>query len=216
MKGDSLLFSSQEGWLTWVKALRSIAQAGLTYAEGPFDLERYKQIQEIAAEMAAAQTGTDLPMIHELFAGAVGYETPKVDVRGVVFREERILLVRELMDGGRWTLPGGWADVNDRPSEAVEREVWEESGFRVRASKLLSVYDRRLHGHTPPSLYGIYKLIFRCDLIGGHAATSIETGGADFFAEDEIPELSLGRVTPSIIERLFDHARHPEWPTDFD
>ena len=216
MKSDPSQPASWEGWLTWVKSLRSIAQSGLTYAESPFDLERYKQIQEIAAEIAAAQTGTEFEMIRELFAGALGYETPKVDVRGVVFQEERILLVRELMDGGRWTLPGGWADVNDRPSEAVEREVWEESGFQVRASKLLAVYDRRLHGHTPPTPYGIYKLFFLCDLIGGRPATSIETGGAEFFAEDEIPELSLGRVTPPIIARLFEHARHPEWATDFD
>ena len=216
MKSNPSQSASGEGWLTWVKALRSIAQSGLTYAESPFDLERYKQIEEIAAEIAAAQTGTDYEMIRELFAGAVGYETPKVDVRGVVFWEDRILLVRELMDGGRWTLPGGWADVNDLPSEAVEREVLEESGFRVKASKLLAVYDRRLHGHTPPMPYGIYKLFFRCDLVGGRPATSIETGGAEFFAEDEIPELSLGRVTPPVIARLFEHARHPEWSTDFD
>lgn len=216
MKSNLSEAASSEGWLTWVKALRSIAQSGLTYAESPFDLERYKQIQEIAAEIAAAQTGTDFHMIRELFEGALGYETPKVDVRGVVFQENRILLVRELMDGGRWTLPGGWADVNDLPSEAVEREVWEESGFRVKASKLLAVYDRRLHGHSPPMPYGIYKLFFLCDLVGGRPATSIETGGAEFFAKDAIPELSLGRVTLPIIVRLFEHARHPEWATDFD
>jgi ADP-ribose pyrophosphatase YjhB (NUDIX family) len=203
-------------WLTWVKRLRSIAQAGLTYAESPFDRERYEQILAVASEIAAAETGGDAGTIHALFADARGYETPKVDVRGVVFRENRLLLVRELLDGGRWTLPGGWADVNDRPSEAVEREVWEESGYQVRACKLLAVYDRRLHGHLPPMGYGIYKLFFLCDLVGGEASGSIETTGASFFAEDEIPELSLGRVTPSEIARFFEHLRHPEWPTEFD
>lgn len=205
-----------EPWLTWVKQLRSIAQSGLSYAEGPFDRERYKQLLALAAEIAAYQTDGEFDKILALFAGAQGYETPKIDVRGVVFRDGRILLVRELLDGGRWTLPGGWADVNDRPSEAVEREVWEESGYRVRATKLLAVYDRRSHGHTPPLGYGAYKLFFLCEITGGAAAASIETAGAAFFGSDEIPELSMGRVTPAQITRLFEHYWHPEWPTDFD
>jgi ADP-ribose pyrophosphatase YjhB (NUDIX family) len=203
-------------WLHWVKALRSIAQSGLTYAEGPFDQERYAELQTIAAEIAAKYACTDVATVKTLFAGAKGYETPKVDVRGVVFRDGNILLVRERLDGGRWTLPGGWADVNDRPAEAVEREVWEESGYRVCASKLLAVYDRRLHGHSPPTAWGIYKLFFLCDLIGGAPATSIETSGAAFFAEDAIPELSVGRTTTEEIARFFDHYQHPDWPTDFD
>jgi ADP-ribose pyrophosphatase YjhB (NUDIX family) len=203
-------------WLRWIKALRSLAQAGLTYSEGPFDLERYAEIQAIAAEMAATLSGTEVAPLQALFARAEGYETPKVDVRGVVFRGDELLLVRELLDGGRWTLPGGWADVNDRPSEAVEREVYEESGYRVRATKLLALHDRRLHGPRPPILWGVYKLFFHCELLGGAPTTSIETGGAAFFAEDAIPELSLGRVTPEEVARLFAHHRHPEWPTDFD
>ena len=145
-----------------------------------------------------------------------GYATPKVDVRGVTFRDDRILLVRELLDGGRWTLPGGWADVNDRPSEAVEREVWEESGYRVRATKLLAVYDRRFHGHQPPHPHGIYKLFFLCDLLGGEPTASVETADAAFFAEDEIPELSISRTTRPQLQRCFAHHRNPSLPTDFD
>jgi ADP-ribose pyrophosphatase YjhB (NUDIX family) len=203
-------------WLAWIKALRSLAQAGLTYSEGAFDLARYAELQEIASEMAAALSEAEVAPVRGLFAGAEGYETPKVDVRGVVFRGDELLLVRELLDGGRWTLPGGWADVNDRPSEAVEREVYEESGYRVRVTKLLALYDRRLHGHTPPIVWGVYKLFFACELTGGAPTTSIETGGAAFFPEDAIPELSLGRVTPEEIARLFAHHRNPAWPTDFD
>ncbi|MGC9523283.1 MAG: NUDIX hydrolase [Anaerolineae bacterium] len=203
-------------WLTWVKALRSIAQAGLTYAEGPYDLERYEQIQGIAAEIAATYADADLAIVRDLFAGAIHYETPKIDVRGVVFKADAVLLVRELMDGGRWTLPGGWADVNDRPSEAVEREVWEESGYRVRATKLLALYDRRFHGHTPPKPWGVYKLFFECEILGGEPTTSLETSGARFFAEDAIPELSISRTTPQQLARLFELHRHPDWPTDFD
>lgn len=173
-------------------------------------------MRRIAAEMMAVAYGAPLQAIADLFALETGYATPKVDVRGVVFRQHRILLVRELVDDGRWTLPGGWADVNDSPSQAVEREVREESGFETRAVKLLAVYDRSRHPHLPPSPYHIYKLFFRCEIIGGAAAPSPETGGAAFFPEGEIPELSLARVTPQQIARMFKHERHPDWPTDFD
>ena len=202
-------------WLEWARRLQSLAQAGLAYTEGPFDRERYEALRDLAAEIVAAGSETELPVVRNLFKAEQGYLTPKVDVRGVVFQEDRLLLVRELLDGGRWTLPGGWADVTDPPREAVEREVWEESGYQVRAVKLLAVYDRRRHGH-PPHLFTIYKFFFLCEITGGAPASSLETAGATFFAEDALPELSLGRVTPSELVRLFEHHRHPEWPTDFD
>ena len=203
-------------WLRWARALRALAQAGLSYCENPFDLERYEAIRDIAAEMMVAGTDDiELAPVQTLFAEQVGYETPKVDVRGVVFQDDKLLLVQELSDGGRWTLPGGWADVNEPPSLAVEREVWEESGYRTRAVKLLMLYDRSLHGH-PPHEFSIYKLFFLCELLGGEAADSHETSGAAFFAEDAIPELSTSRLTVEEVVRLFEHHRHPEWSTDFD
>jgi len=149
-----------------------------------------------------------------LFATESGYATPKVDVRGVVFRDDAILLVQERRDG-QWTLPGGWADVNDSPAEATEREIWEESGYRARAVKLLACWDRNKHGH-PPYGYHIYKLFFQCELLGGEPTESTETADVGWFREDEIPPLSLPRVTPAQIARFFEHYRHPEWPTDFD
>lgn len=202
-------------WLEWARRLHSLAQAGLTYTEGPFDRERYEALRDLAAEMVAAGSETELPVVRGLLKAEPGYLTPKVDVRGVVFQDDRVLLVRELLDGGRWTLPGGWADVTDSPREAVEREVWEESGYRARAVKLLAVYDRRRHGH-PPHLFTIYKFFFLCEITGGAPAASLETAGATFFAEEALPELSLGRVTPSELARLFEHHRHPKSPMDFD
>ncbi|MDO9348593.1 MAG: NUDIX domain-containing protein, partial [Anaerolineales bacterium] len=135
--------------------------------------------------------------------------------RGVVFREDAILLVRELFDQ-KWTLPGGWADVNESPSTAVVREIQEEAGFETHAVKLLAVYDRTKQGHLPQHPFSAYKLFFRCEITGGAPSESIETSGAAFFREGEIPELSLARVTPLQITRMFEHYRHPEWPTDFD
>jgi len=201
-------------WLVWAQNLQAIAQSGLAYTQNPFERERYLEVSEIAVEILADQAGLEAPILRELFAAEAGYATPKLDVRGVVFRDGKILLVRELSDGG-WTLPGGWVDVNNTPSGAVEREVWEETGYRVKAKKLLALYDRNQHGHTP-YIFHLFKMYFLCDLIGGEPADSVETSGAAFFDESHIPPLSLARTTPEVLARLFEHHRHPEWQTDFD
>ena len=138
-----------------------------------------------------------------------------MDVRGVVFRDNKILLVREKLDGG-WTLPGGWVEVGETPSEAVEKEVWEESGFRTKAVKMLAFYDRDKQGH-PPHPYHIYKACFLCEIVSGEAQTSMETTEVAFFGRNEIPsDLSFSRVMHKHIDRFFDHKEHPEWQTDFD
>jgi ADP-ribose pyrophosphatase YjhB (NUDIX family) len=162
----------------------------------------------------ATHTEVDLQYVQHLFTREVGHATPKVDVRGAVFRHEAILLVRERYDG-LWTLPGGWADIGESPCEAVVREIFEESGYRTRATKLLALYDKTRHAH-PPSPYYTYKLFFLCELIGGSPAPSIETDGVDFFRVDALPPLSHTRVTPAQIARLFELSRHPDAPTDFD
>ncbi|MBC7256163.1 MAG: NUDIX hydrolase [Chloroflexi bacterium] len=206
-------------WLDWAQRLQAIAQDGLTFCRDPFDIERYHQIQRIAAEMlSSAGQGQpdDAHLQHTLdwITAETGYATPKLDVRGVVFRGEGILLVRERRDG-RWTLPGGWVDVGDSPREAVEREIREESGYEARAVRLLAVYDRNRHPH-PPHPQHIYKLFILCDLVGGAPAVSEETDGVGFFTPDALPELSLGRVTPGQIARMFAFRAHPEWPPDLD
>ena len=203
-------------WLRWAKELQAIAQNGRTYSSGNhFDTERYRRISEIAAEIMASSGEVEKGTLIRLFEREEGYATPKVDVRGVVFRNEQILLVREVADGG-WTLPGGWADVNESPSESVVREVREESGYETQPVKLLAVYDRSKHGHEPAFPFHVYKLFILCDVIGGEAVTSLETSGVGFFDADELPELSHSRVTAEQIRRFFAHQRHPEWPTDFD
>lgn len=207
-------------WLDWSQRLAAQAHNGLTYTQSPFERERYEEIARIAAEMKAAATKptSDIDAIFEFQKNDCGYATPKLDVRGVVFDDKgRLLLVRELRDGG-FTLPGGWVDVGDLPSEAVAREVREESGYLTRPTKILAIWDRRLHGHPPEVRFHIYKLFIRCVLIGGAPQDSIETSDARFFEEREISslKLSLPRTTPSQIERLFEHYRHPELQTDFD
>lgn len=201
-------------WVEWTRRIAAIAQNGLTYTEGPFDRERYTELRRIAAEMMGAYSETDPERVLALFAHQTGYATPKVDVRGVVFRGDAILLVREREDG-LWTLPGGWADAGESPSEAVAKEIREESGYSARPVKLLAVLDRDRHG-APPLPWAVYKLFILCELEGGAPASSVETDGVDFFREDDIPPLSLGRVTAGQIRRMFEHRRNADWPTDFD
>lgn len=212
-------------WLDWAQRLQAIAQTGLSYEPQLFDRERYEKVQAIAAEIMAAHTGTPPAQFSDLFTAQAGHATPKVDVRGVVFRGDAILLVRENLDDGRWTVPGGWADVGDSPSESAVREVYEETGYRTRAVKVLAVYDRNRHNH-PPHVFHIYKIFFLCELInsqpendyaGQTSAAFVETGEVAFFTEDAIPEdLSAGRVTRAQIARFFEHHRNPTLPTDFD
>jgi ADP-ribose pyrophosphatase YjhB (NUDIX family) len=201
-------------WLDWGQKLQALARAGLTYSENKFDLERYQHLSDIAAEIISTYSEVEMPVIKSIFDSQAGYQTPKVDCRGVIFKDGKILLVKELSDGN-WTLPGGWIDVNEPPSAAVEREVHEEAGYEVRARKLLLVYDRRWHGH-PPYMFHAYKLFFLCDLIGGKATTSIETGGAEFYGRTDFPPLSTERTTLEELERCFFHYDHPDLPTDFD
>ncbi len=220
--------------LAWARRLQVIAQNGLTYARGdPYDVERYEAVRAIAAEMMVSNSDADAEGLSALFARETGHATPKVDVRGAVFRDGRVLLVRERQDG-LWTLPGGWADPGETPAVSVVREVYEESGYRTRATRLLAVYDRDAHGH-PPIPYAVYKLFFLCDIVAVEAAeddrddareargqahergTSFaEITDVGFFAEDALPALSLTRVLPAQIARMFALYRHPERPTEFD
>jgi ADP-ribose pyrophosphatase YjhB (NUDIX family) len=211
-------------WLLWAAKLQAIAQSGITYATNPFEIDRYTQVRDLACEIMAAHSDADVDSVRAIFSGEKGYATPKVDVRGFVRREGEVLLIRERVDG-LWSLPGGWADVNDSPSEAVVREIEEESGYRTRAVKLLALYDRNRHGHTPFPFH-IYKLFFLCEPAGGDPSAgsaakspgpvSYETLDVGFFPLDRLPPLSTGRVTEAQIRRLSELAGDPNSATDFD
>jgi ADP-ribose pyrophosphatase YjhB (NUDIX family) len=194
-----------------------IAQTGLAFTKDPYDKERYEALRRLGARMMAARTGTDATRIEALFAEETGYATPKIGVRGAVFDGEgRILMVREAVDEHRWTLPGGWAEVNQTPAESVAREVFEESGYRVRPVKLAAVWDRRRQA-APPAPYSVVRMFFICALEGGAPRTSLETSGHGWFHEADVPaDLSLGRTNAMHIERMFAHHRMPGLPTEFD
>jgi ADP-ribose pyrophosphatase YjhB (NUDIX family) len=203
-------------WLEWARALQAISQTGLHYTTDKYDRERFEQIGSIATEILTSHTTLNDNELLELNAAEFGYATPKVDVRGVLFEDDKVLLVREIADSGRWTLPGGWADPNETPSQSVEREVLEESGYRVRARKLLAVYDRDAQGHGPPYPHTVYKIFFLCEITGGAARPNMEISEVAFFAERELPELSQSRVTEAQLHKFFEYASDPDRPTDFD
>lgn len=209
-----------EPWQKAAEQIRAIARTGLHYSENNFDLDRYRKLLEIADHLAAAYSAADAQHISQLFALERGYVTPKVDMRAGIIEQDKILLVREVCDG-RWSLPGGFADIGDAPATAIEREVLEEAGFEVRAEKLVALFDRDhpRHGHDPFEFH-TYKVFFLCSCVGGRnpesRAHTYETEAVDYFSLTELPPLSQSRVTRSQIEMLFNHFRNPGLPTEFD
>lgn len=197
----------------WLKQIAALSKTGLYFVKDPYDKERYEALIELSAKLLSVYSDDDATAINTLLNGDDGYITPKIDVRGAVFRDNKILLVKEVSDG-LWTLPGGWADVGDSPAQAVEREIREESGYEAKAIKLMAVEDRKKR--HPSYVFDVYKLFFLCELNGGEATTSLETSEVGWYAENNLPELSVGRVTPAQIGRWFTHYRQPDLPTTFD
>ncbi|MFZ6031326.1 MAG: NUDIX hydrolase [Chloroflexota bacterium] len=201
-------------WLVWAREIQALAQTGHHYAPDPYHRRRYARLAEIAAEIAHEHTDLAFEPLRSAFHAELGYATPKVDVRTAVFQDDRLLMVRERSDGG-WTLPGGWADVGDVPSEAAERETWEEAGLRVKARKLLGVYDANRVGSL--ELNHAFKLVFLCDLLGGKPTPSDETCEVAFFAQHEIPAALSGERTRSRhIADAFLALSDPNLPAVFD
>ena len=200
-------------WLAWAQEIFSLSQSGITYSGNQYDIERYKRLQEITAEIIESQSEISKEAALDSFSMQAGYITPKVDVRGAVVQDVKILLIQERADG-MWAMPGGWADLGDTPATVAEREVWEESGFRVKAEKVVSVIDA--NRVQPMEFYHAYKLIFLCRLLEGEPRTSYETLAIDFFDPNHLPPLSFYRTNENMIQEVFAHVQNPDRPTAFD
>ena len=203
-----------ESWLRVARRLEAIAYTGLLYTENGFDKERYEEIQKISLDVLARGAGVTPGEALDYFSERMGHPTPKTDVRSAVFDGDRILLVRG-SDDGLWTLPGGWAEIGETPAESAAREVLEESGFTVRPTKLIGLFDRDHQGH-PARPFACYMSFFMCEILSGEPRPSIETTEVAFFGEQELPPLSILRITPAEIAVCFEHHRDPMRPTDFD
>jgi ADP-ribose pyrophosphatase YjhB (NUDIX family) len=195
-------------WLDIAKRLQSIAQAGLEYSDNIYDIDRFNQIRQLSLQIM--HDFTDLPMerLTKAFTSENGYQTPKVDVRGVVFRGDKILMVRETIDG-RWSIPGGWADIGLTPFEVAIKEVLEESGLEVKPVKLLAVLDKKCHNH-PPDMFHIYKIFILCQEVGGKLKGGMETSETGFFGLNELPPLSKQRITLEQINMMFAYKGNPQ------
>jgi ADP-ribose pyrophosphatase YjhB (NUDIX family) len=205
---------SSPAWLNWAREIQALSQTGLTYNTDDYNVQRYRRLMEIAAEIVHTHTGQPVQPWLENFLAQRGYATPKVDVRGAVIRDGKILLVQERSDGG-WCMPGGWADVGETAAEMVAREVWEESGFVVAPRKIIGVYDANRSGR-PLEFYHAYKIVFLCDLTGGEARPSNETQTVDFFSFDHLPPLSAQRTGPRHLAEVAAHLQDVNRPPAFD
>ena len=204
----------EQKWLSWAKQLQSIAQAGLTYSKDKYDLERFQQIRDLSVEILHEYTGISNEKIKDLFCNEVGYQTPKVDIRGAVFKEDKILLVKESIDGC-WSMPGGWAEFNLSIKENVVKEAKEEAGLNVIPKRLIAILDGNKHNEMV-SAYGIYKVFVLCELVGGNFEKNIETEESGFFSITDLPPLSVGRNTKKQVEMCFEAKADDNFPAIFD
>lgn len=201
-------------WLQWAREIQALSQSGNAYAVNEYQRERYHRLAEIAAEIVSCHATIDYEPLAASFRAQTGYATPRIDVRGAVFRDGKILMVKERADNG-WTLPGGWVDVGDTPSGSAEREVLEEAGLKVRAEKVIGIYDANRSGSL--ELYHAFKIIFLCRLVGGELQPSLETSEAGFFGPGEIPGPFSGtRTAARHISDAFSALENPSLPTVFD
>jgi ADP-ribose pyrophosphatase YjhB (NUDIX family) len=200
-------------WLAWAQEIFSLSQSGLTYSGNEYDIERYKRLQTITAEIIESQSNVSKESVLDSFSMQAGYITPKVDVRGAVIRDGKILLIQERADG-MWAMPGGWADLGNSPASVAEREVREESGYRVKAEKVVAVIDA--NRIEPMEFYHAYKIIFLCRLLDGEPRTNYETLAVDFFDPDHLPPLSSYRTNEDMLKEVFAHVQNPDRPTAFD
>jgi ADP-ribose pyrophosphatase YjhB (NUDIX family) len=204
----------KEKWLLWATELQSIAQAGLTFGENQYDRDRYQQIRDLSVEILHEYTDMDYNKIRDLFASETGYQTPKVDIRAAVFSDDKILMVNEKIDG-KWSLPGGWADVNSSVSESAVRECLEEAGAVVKPKRVVAIHlGNRHNNHNFP--FTIYKIFVECELIEYRFAENTETLGSDFFSLDKLPELSTERNTLEQIRMSFEAKKCKVFETIFE
>ena len=201
-------------WLEWAKRIQALSQSGLAFSKDIYDIERYEELRKVSIEIMAEHTELETEKIRDLFANETGYQSPKVDVRGVVFKNNQLLMVKENIDD-KWALPGGFCDIGLSPSENVVKEIKEESGFDVVPIRLLALLDKNKHPH-PPEAYHYYKIFILCEIIGGQPTTGSETNNVQFFSKNNLPQLSMNRNTESQIKMLFEFLKDPSKETIFD
>lgn len=203
----------QPQWLEWAKELQFLAQTGLTYSKDVFDIERFERIREISAEIISAQSELSLEKVKDLFCNETGFQTPKLDTRAAIFKEDKILLVKER--NGTWSLPGGWVDVNQTVKSNTEKEVEEEAGLKVEATRIIAVQDRNIH-NVPPYAYNVCKIFVLCEILSGYFQPNIETTESDYFRLEELPLLAEEKNNEEQIKMCFSAYHDKNWQVLFE
>ena len=203
----------QPQWLEWAKELQFLAQTGLTYSKDVFDIERFERIREVSAEIISAQSELSLEKVKDLFCNETGFQTPKLDTRAAIFKEDKILLVKER--NGTWSLPGGWVDVNQTVKSNTEKEVEEEAGLKVEATRIIAVQDRNMH-NVPPYAYNVCKVFVLCEILSGHFQPNIETTESDYFRLEELPLLAEEKNNEEQIKMCFSAYHDKNWQVLFE
>ena len=203
-----------EKWLKWAIEIQSLAQAGLEYTDNVYDIERYERLREISAEIISEKTNLSMEKVKGLFCNEIGYQTPKIDTRAAIFKDNKILLVHE--NNGTWSLPGGWCDVLETVKTNTIKEVKEETGLDVETIKIISIQDRNKH-NKPIYAYGVCKIFVLCNVIGGEFVENIETTEIKYFSLDELPNsLAEEKTTKEQIEMCFKAYKDENWQVQFD
>ena len=203
-----------ENWMKWVVEIQALAQSGLTYTKDVYDVERYERLREISAEIISEKTNLNMEKVKGLFCNETGYQTPKIDTRAAIFKDNKILLVHE--NNGTWSLPGGWCDVLETVKTNTIKEVKEETGLDVETIKIISIQDRNKH-NKPIYAYGVCKIFVLCNVIGGEFVENIETTEIEYFSLDELPNsLAEEKTTKEQIEMCFKAYKDENWKVQFD
>lgn len=203
-----------EKWLKWAIEIQSLAQSGLAYTNNVYDIERYEKLREISAEMIAEKSNLNLEKVKDLFCNETGYQTPKIDTRAVIFKDNKILLTHE--NNGTWALPGGWCDVLESVESNTIKEAKEETGLDVKATKVIAIQDRNKH-NTPVYAYGVCKVFILCEVVGEKFEENIETTEIKYFSLEDLPQnLAEEKTNREQIEMCFEAYNNKEWETQFD
>lgn len=163
--------------------------------------------------MAACLADIPPEKARDLFCCETGYQTPKLDTRAAVFQDGKILLVRE--NDGRWSLPGGWVDVDVSVKENVIKEVREEAGLEVTADTVIAVQDREKH-NRPVYAWKVCKIFVLCSLVGGRFAPNIETTESGYFSLEDLPPLAEEKNNREQVEMCFAAYGDKNWKTLMD
>ena len=201
--------------LNEIKKLKAITDVGLLYANNEYDKERYSALQNISFKLLNIVSGKSIESLKESFPSVKDYPTPKVDIRGLLLSaDKKILLIKESADG-KWSLPGGWADIGETPKEVIIKEFKEETGLDVIPKALLALFDKRMHAHPPQPFY-VYKMVFYCEPVSSHINKGFDVLDAAYFDVEHLPELSEDRILKSQVELVYKKVISSDLTSYFD